>query len=245
MAKMREKERLKQRDGDLCSPHTGGCGLELDLEFATIDHIIPQGYCKSEGIGKYFERWNKQLAHSRCNNLKAGRVSGLPVFSCLCHYFQVESDNHLYLYYHYETDRPVAVLFRENFVLGTGRQERGRKGQKTMSLEFLVDDQSLPKDRRAFSIEHTMSVDEMPGVPQVGDRIRPRPNANRAGFFFQRINPMDVSLFNIYQRKPLRVLESEGYEYPELRNARMQSDSWHVELQDMFPPHFTPEEDLV
>lgn len=234
-----ERRKLRDRDGGLCCPHTGGCGLTITLKGSNIDHIIPQSYCKSEGIDDYSGVWNKQLSHPQCNNTKAGRVSGITLFACLCHYFQVEQGGHLYLYFDHESRESVErVMLRQNFVQGSNQTERSKHGQPSMRVSFAVDDPSLPADRRNFSVESTMSV-EMPGVPQVGSRVTTKPNAERAGFFLQMINALDVPLFNVYQRKPRYVHDGLGYGYPESRNARSRSTLWHKEIRAMFPPHMT------
>lgn len=233
-----ERRRIRDRDGPLCCPHTGGCGTSVTLSNSNIDHIVPQSYCKSEGIPNHSGPWNKQLSHPRCNNQKAGRVSGIPLFTCLCHYFQVEADGHLYLNYGYESEPVVKILFRENFVQGSDSPS-ARAGQESLQIDFTVDDPSLPVDRRTFTVESTMS-DKVKGPVEVGARGIRTPNADRAGWFFQRIDPQDAPLYNIYQRKPRSVHEGVGYEYPIVRNARSQCDLWHNEIRAMFPSYMVP-----
>ena len=91
------KRHLHKRDHGKCGIHVGGCGLDVNINEATRDELIPQSYFRGE-IGKrfkidWFGEWNTQVMHRKCNDEKAGNTV-VPQFRCLCHmlYIDVERD---------------------------------------------------------------------------------------------------------------------------------------------------------
>ena len=72
--------RLRQRDGDAC--RFPGCTDEMDFSITegrrevTIDHWMPQYWCKTEGWtpDEIWEESNLRLMHKRCNASKGDRI---------------------------------------------------------------------------------------------------------------------------------------------------------------------------
>jgi hypothetical protein len=70
---------LRDRDGDLCGPHGGGCGLRMNFDLprghyraVTIDHIVPKAAGGSNRL------INLQLMHYwPCNARKGATYQGV------------------------------------------------------------------------------------------------------------------------------------------------------------------------
>lgn len=94
------RDLVARRDGLVCGPHLMGCRKPLDLQTATIDHIIPRAMCPAMGIPPELvgRPWNIQLMHKECNALKGNYWVGYPMFSCTCHAVLFSPDNKAVLY---------------------------------------------------------------------------------------------------------------------------------------------------
>ena len=86
---------VHERDGGKCGIHIGGCGLDVSVDQATRDELIPQSYFESEEVRKFendwFAEWNTQVTHPKCR----GIMRGLPVelwFRCACHMAYIDVD---------------------------------------------------------------------------------------------------------------------------------------------------------
>ena len=89
MKKSETIQKLYDRDGNICGPHTGGCGKEVLRNDASVDHIIPKMLIHKLGRRQQdilFEAdFNKQIMHEKCNNSRQTHGDDLPTFNCVCH----------------------------------------------------------------------------------------------------------------------------------------------------------------
>ena len=73
---------------------------------ASLDHIFTKSFFKDREDGirpkHYNEEWNCQPMHQECNIKRGGQIYGFPLFTCSCHWLQIDrtSKGHvLTLYY--------------------------------------------------------------------------------------------------------------------------------------------------
>ena len=97
MSRSDQIRRLRERDGDRCGPHLGGCGQSLIPGLETVDHIIPQNILKLDKAA-YVELSEHegfmQLMCRRCNN-GTKRGEALWHFTCDCHRIALHGTNRL------------------------------------------------------------------------------------------------------------------------------------------------------
>lgn len=109
--------RLLKRDGRLCGIHIGGCGQEIkNRTDATVDHIFTRSFFKDREVGIrpriYNRDWNCQPMHPKCNHQRGGQIYGFPLFSCSCHWLQIDrkpNRRHV-LILHYKTEGEEIAL---------------------------------------------------------------------------------------------------------------------------------------
>ena len=117
--------RAEKRDQNKCGVHAAGCGLIVEKNDRSLDHIVPQAFFKSLGgqvtSTNYDDDWNRQLMHRNCDNWSGGHLHGLPPFWCHCHYLQIVG-NDLYVVVRdaVTADGKENHLLLRNFVCFTG-----------------------------------------------------------------------------------------------------------------------------
>ena len=87
--------RLLPRDGHLCGIHLGGCGKPIrNRADASVDHIFTKSFFKDREDSvrpkDYNEDRNCQPMHPECNKERGGQIYGFPLFTCSCHWLQVD-----------------------------------------------------------------------------------------------------------------------------------------------------------
>ena len=110
MNNRRRLSRLLHRDNYLCGIHIDGCGSKIPSRAeASLDHIFTRSFFKDreEGItgADYNRDWNCQPMHKECNTKRGGQIYGFPLFTCTCHWLQIDRTpaGHV-LTLHYGTD---------------------------------------------------------------------------------------------------------------------------------------------
>ena len=132
--RMNPRKRLSSllpRDGYICGIHVGGCGMRIrNRADATVDHIFTKSFFKDREDNirpkHYNQEWNCQPMHRECNSKRGGQMYGFPLFTCSCHWLQMEhtSSGHvLMLHYGRKVSIPV-ITEKHRFVsrnLSTGK----------------------------------------------------------------------------------------------------------------------------
>ena len=211
--------RLLNRDGHLCGIHIGGCGQEIrNRTHATVDHIFTRSFFKDRKVSIrpriYNRDWNCQPMHSECNHERGGQIYGFPLFSCSCHWLQIDrkSEGHHVLTLHYSTESDEVALSvstkEEDFVFGT---------------QF-----STGKSSHLFGGAEHIDVNIM-GMWSMGT-VKPGRKGitgkGQLGHVFPRISPDEVKEFN--RMEVQRINDVSSPQTIEKFNRRMDAMSMQV-----------------
>ena len=207
---------LLPRDGYLCGLHVGGCRTQIrNRADASLDHIFTKSFFKDRKDGirpkHYNEEWNCQPMHQECNTERGGQIYGFPLFTCSCHWLQIDrtSQGHV-LTLHYRTNKgksEFAVTMEEH--------------------SFVFKNPSTGK----FSSELGGSPEvEITAIGSMG-RLKPGKKGiagpGQLGHAFPRIDPEEVHFFN---RLELQRIEGTSSETIENFNRRMSRIWVHFEV---------------
>ena len=177
--------RLLPRDGHLCGIHIGGCGKKIrNRTDATVDHIFTKSYFKDREDSvrpkDYNRDWNLQPTHLQCNKDRGGQIYGLPLFTCPCHWLQIDSTQkgHVLTLHHRigkgETVFPVS----------------------TEEHNFVFNNISTGKFAAEFGGITEVGVAGIWSMGQVGPGKKGITGKGQLGHAFPRISPDEVQLFN-------------------------------------------------
>ena len=157
---------LLPRDGHLCEIHIGGCGMRIrNRAEASLDHIFTKSFFKDREVGirpkHYNEEWNCQPMHQECNTKRGGQIYGFPLFTCSCHWLQIDrmSKGHV-LTLHYKTNKgkfEFAVTTEEHsFVfrnLSTGKHSAQFGGSPEVEITSMWSMGQLKPARRGLQAQ--------------------------------------------------------------------------------------------
>lgn len=213
---------LLSRDKFRCGLHTGGCGKRiLNRADASIDHIVTKSFFKDREDSirprDYNQYWNCQPMHQACNAKRGGQIYGFPLFTCSCHWLQIEntSRGHV-LTLHYKTDeseRTFAVSTEEHrFVSGnisTGKYSSLFEGSSEVEISSVWSMGQLKPGKKGIT-----------GKDQLGHAL-------------PRIDPEEVKLFN---RLEIQRINGSSSETIEKFNRRMDPMSIRVHWESVGSP---------
>ena len=206
---------LLRRDDSLCGRHVGGCGMRIPSRAdASLDHIFTRSFFKDREDSirptDYNNYWNCQPMHRSCNNKRAGQIYGFPLFTCSCHWLQIERTRlgHV-LRLHHKTTHGELV-----FAVSTEKHDFVFRNISTGAFRDVLGGQSEI---------------EIAGVWSMGQRKLGKQGITgegQSGHAFPRISPEEVPLFN--QLEIRRTVESISPETIEKFNRRMNPMSMKV-----------------
>lgn len=213
---------LLSRDRFRCGVHTGGCGERiLSRADASVDHIFTKSFFRDREDSikprDYNQNWNCQPMHRACNAKRGGQIYGFPLFTCSCHWLQIDRrpKGHV-LTLHYRTKKvkcSIAVSTEDHdFVFGN--LSTGRRGEE-------------------FGGSSEIGVS---GVWSMGD-LKPGKKGmtgkSQLGHAFPRIDPEEVELFNQLEKQRVEGSSSETIA---MFNRRMDSTSIKVYWESVESP---------
>ena len=217
---MNNRKRLSQllpRDGNLCGIHVGGCRMRIrNRADASLDHIFTKSFFKDrEGSIRpkdYNKDWNCQPMHEECNNQRKGQIYGFPLFTCSCHWLQIDrtSQGHV-LTLHFRTNR--------------------RKFAFTVSTEqhnFVSGNISAGKYSAQLGGSSEIEISSVWSMGQLKPGKKGITGKGQLGHAFPRISPDEVPLFN---RLEIQRIEGNFSETIEKFNRRMDPMSIQVHFE--------------
>ena len=210
---------LLNRDAHLCGIHVDGCGMPISSRAeASLDHIFTKSFSKDREDGirpKHYNRdWNCQPMHQECNTKRGGQIYGFPLFTCSCHWLQIDrtSQGHiLKLHYRNSTRKLEFPVSTENH-------------------NFVCDNISTGEYSSHFG---DSSQVEVPGVWSMG-QLKPGKKGitgkGQLGHAFPRVAPKEVQLFNLLE---IQRVQGNSTKTIESFNRRMDPISMKVYFEDV------------
>ena len=199
--------KLLPRDGHLCGVHVGGCSLPIkNKTAASIDHIFTQSFFKDREYDvkskDYNRDWNLQPMHLQCNNERGGQIYGFPLFTCHCHWLQIDrtvSGHVLMLHYKLGKDGTVFPVCTEENSFVFENPSAGKFASELGSIE----------------IGGAWSFGQLePGKRGITGK-------GQMGHAFPRISPNEVPEFNQLEMSRIRGVSSPTIEKFNLRMDTM------------------------
>ena len=207
---------LLPRDGHLCGIHVGGCGMRIrNRADASLDHIFTKSFFKDREDGirpqHYNEEWNCQPMHQECNTKRGGQIYGFPLFTCLCHWLQIDrtSKSHV-LTMHYKTNK--------------GKFEFTVTGEEH---SFVFRNLSTGEYSAEFGGSPELEITSMWSMGQLKPGKRGITGPGHLGHAFPRIDQEEVHLFNQLE---LQRIEGSSSDTIERFNRRMLPMWVHFEV---------------
>ncbi len=198
---------LLPRDGYLCGIHVGGCGKRIrNRADASLDHIFTKSYFKDREDAirpkHYNQEWNCQPMHQECNAERGGQIYGFPLFTCPCHWLQIDrrSKGHV-LTLNYMTNK-------RRFAFEVTTEEHS----------FVFGKLSTGKFRDEFGGSPQVEVSAIGSMGQVKPGKKGIAGPGHLGHAFPRMDLEEVDLFNQLE---LRRIEGSSSETIERFNRRM------------------------
>ena len=208
---------LLPRDGHLCGIHVGGCGMRIrNRADASLDHIFTKSFFKDREDGirpkHYNEEWNCQPMHQECNTNRGGQIYGFPLFTCSCHWLQIDrtSKGHV-LILHYRTNR-------SKFAFRVTSEE----------YSFVFGNLSTGKFSAQFGGSPEIEISSLWSMGQLKPGKKGITGKEQLGHAFPRIAPEEVQLFN---RLETQRIEGNPSETIERFNRRMDPMSIKVHFE--------------
>ena len=198
---------LLPRDGHLCGIHVGGCGMQISSRAdASLDHIFTKSFFKDREDGirpKHYNReWNCQPMHQECNTMRGGQILGFPLFTCSCHWLQIDrtSTGHVLTLHH--------KAKKKELVFNVTTERHG----------FVFRNLSTGKFSAEFGGSSHVEISSSWSMGQVKPGNKGITGPGQLGHALPRIDPEEVDLFN---RLELRRIEGSSSETIAMFNSRM------------------------
>ena len=180
--------RLLLRDDHLCGTHVGGCGKQIPTRTeATVDHIFTKSFFKDREDSvrpqDYNEDWNLQPMHLQCNHDRGGPIYGFPLFTCSCHWLQIDrtQKGHVLMLHHRNHRRG-----KDKTVFPVSTEEHN----------FVFNNISTGKFAAEFGGITEVGVAGIWSMGQVGPGKKGITGKGQLGHAFPRISLDEVQLFN-------------------------------------------------
>ena len=182
---------------------------------ASLDHIFTKSFFKDREDGirpkHYNEEWNCQPMHQECNTERGGQIFGFPLFTCSCHWLQIDrtSKGHV-LTLHYRTNKGEIEF-----------------AMTTEELSFVFKNPSTGKFSSEFGGSPEVEITAIGSMGRLQPGKRGIAGPGQLGHAFPRIDPEEVHLFN---RLELQRIEGISSETIENFNRRMSRILVHFEV---------------
>ena len=208
--------KLLPRDGNLCGVHIGGCGMRMrNRADASVDHIFTKSFFKDREDSirpkHYNQEWNCQPMHKECNSSRGGQIYGFPVFTCSCHWLQIDrtSEGHV-LTLHYTKNRSKFTFH-----------------VTTEGHSFVFRNPSTGKFSDEFGGSSEVEITSVGSMGQLKPGKKGIAGPGHLGHAFPRIDPEEVLLFN---RLEIQRVKGTSSETIEKFNRRMLAIWVHYEV---------------
>ena len=193
--------RLLPRDDHLCGIHVGGCGKQIrNRTEATVDHIFTQSFFKDREDSirpkDYNNDWNLQPMHQQCNHGRGGQIYGFPLFTCSCHWLQIDvtpKGHVLTLHHRKGKDKTVFIVCTEEH-------------------SFVFNNISTGKFAAEFGGSTELEVAGVWSMGQVGPGKKGITGKGQLGHVFPRISPDEVHQFNQLEIQRIEGSSSQNIE---------------------------------
>ena len=226
---MNNRKRLSHllpRDGNLCGIHVGGCRTQIrNRADASLDHIFTKSFFKDreDSIRQkdYNKDWNCQPMHQECNTKRSGQIYGFPLFTCSCHWLQIDrtSQGHV-LTLHFRTNK-------HKFVFAVSTEQH----------QFVSGNISTGKYSAQLGGSSEIEISSVWSMGQLKPGKKGIAGKGQLGHAFPRISPDEVPLFN---RLEIQRVEGSSSETIGKFNRRMDPMSMQVHFEVVNPTHSHP-----
>ena len=182
---------------------------------ASLDHIFTKSFFKDREDSirpkHYNKEWNCQPMHQECNIKRGGQIYGFPLFTCSCHWLQIDptSEGHV-LTLHYSTNKG-----KVEFTVTTEQHS------------FVFKNLSTGEYSDQFGGSPEVEIGSMWSMGQLKPGKKGITGPGHLGHAFPRIDPEEVHLFN---RLELHRIEGGSSETIEKFNRRMHAMWVHFEV---------------
>ena len=189
---------LLPRDEYLCGIHVGGCGKTIrNRADASLDHIFTKSFFKDREDSvrpkHYNKEWNCQPMHQDCNSKRGGQIYGFPLFTCSCHWLQIDrtSKGHV-LTLHYGKNR-AKFAFRVT----------------TEEQSFVFRNPSTGKFHDQLGGSPEIEISSIWSMGQLKPGKKGITGKGQLGHVFPRVAPEEVPLFNQLEIQRVKGNSSE------------------------------------
>ena len=217
---MNSRKRLSSllpRDSYMCGIHVGGCGKRIrNRADASVDHIFTKSFFKDREDGirpkHYNEEWNCQPMHKECNRKRGGQVYGFPLFTCSCHWLQIERipQCHVLKIYHRKDEHESAFQITSE------------------KHDFVFRSISTGRFRDQFGGSPEIEISSLWSMGQLKPGKKGITGKGQLGHAFPTIAPEEVQLFN---RLEIQRIEGNPSATIERFNRRMDPMSIKVHFE--------------
>ena len=208
---------LLPKDDHRCGIHVDGCRMKIrNRAAASLDHIFPKSFFKDREDSirpkHYNKEWNCQPMHQECNSKRGGQIYGFPLFTCSCHWLQIDRTlkGHV-LTLHYRTNR-------SKFAFAVTTEEHS----------FVFRNLSTGKFSSEFGGSPEIEISSIWSMGQLKPGKKGITGKRQLGHAFPRIAPDEVQIFN---RLEIQRMEGSSSETIEKFNRRMDPMSVRVHFE--------------
>ena len=192
---------------------------------ATVDHIFTRSFFKDREDNirpkHYNQEWNCQPMHRECNSKRGGQIYGFPLFTCACHWLQIDrtSKGHVLTLHHRRN--------RNTFSIQVVTETHG----------FVSNNLSTGKFSAEFGGSSEVEISSIWSMGQLKPGKKGITGKGQMGHAFPRIAPEEVGPFN---RLEIQRIEGSSLETIEKFNRRMDPMSIQVYFEAVEDPDESP-----
>ena len=173
---------------------------------ASVDHIFTKSFFKDREDGirakHYNKEWNCQPMHQECNTKRGGQIYGFPLFTCSCHWLQIDrtSKGHVLTLHYRRNKNKVAIQV------------------VTEKHQFVSRNISTGKFSSEFGGSPEVEISGVWSMGQLNPGKKGITGKGQLGHALPRIAPEEVPLFN---RQEIQRIEGVSSDTIEKFNRRM------------------------
>ena len=208
---------LLSRDGNLCGIHVGGCGILIpNRAAASLDHIFTKSFFKDREDSirprDCNKDWNCQPMHQQCNKNRGGQIHGFPLFTCSCHWLQIDRT-------------PKAHVLTLHYRTNKGKVEFAVTSEEH---SFVFPNLSAGKYSTLFEGSSQVEIASVWSMGQLKPGKKGITGKGQLGHAFPRIAPEEVQVFN---RLEIQRIHGSRPETIDKFNRRMDPMSMQVHFE--------------
>ena len=180
---------------------------------ASLDHILTKSFFKDREDSvrpkDYNKDWNLQPMHQQCNHERGGQIHGFPLFTCSCHWLQIDGTpkGHVLTLHHRKgKDETVFTVCTEEH-------------------NFVFNNISTGKFAAEFGGGTELEIGGVWSMGQVGPGKKGITGKGQLGHGFPRISPDEVQQFN-----RLEIQRIEGSSSPTIERFNRRLDAMPIQV---------------